>query len=90
MRFFSAAVNLINASDDLGTASGVTLVDKIHIVVLLYILLAAIVTVVSRMLVDRGWATADVARLNYRMGAMVAVSFVAINALLISGAVRGG
>jgi hypothetical protein len=87
---FSAAVNLINASDDLGTASGLTLVDKIHFLVLMYILVAAIVTVVSRLLVDRGWQPADIARLNYRVGAMVAISFVAINALLIAAAMRGG
>jgi hypothetical protein len=87
---FSAAVNLINASDDLGTASGLTLVDKIHVMVLVYIMIAAIVTVISRMLVERGWDPADVARLNYRAGAMVATSFVALNVLLIGAAMRGG
>jgi hypothetical protein len=87
---FSAAVNLVNASDDLGTASGLTLVDKIHVLVLGYILVAAIVTVISRMLVDRGWAPEAVAGLNYRVGAMVFASFVAINALLIGAAIRGG
>jgi hypothetical protein len=86
----SAAVNLVNASDDLGTVSGMTLVDKIHVTVLVSILVAAIVTVVSQMLLERGWAAADVTRLNYRAGATAAISFVAINALYIVGAVRGG
>jgi hypothetical protein len=87
---FSAAVNLINASDDLGTASGLTLVDKIHVMVLVYLLGAAIVTVVSRLLLERGWEAADIADLNYRVGAMVIISFIGLNALLIVVAMRGG
>jgi hypothetical protein len=87
---FSAAVNLINASNALGTSSGLTLVDKIHFAVLTYILIAAIVTVISRALLERGWSSADVATLNYRLGTLALLSFVAINALLISAAVRGG
>ena len=87
---FSAAVNLINASNALGTASGLTLVDKIHVLVLGYLLVAAVVSVVSRLLVDRGMAAAAVADLNLRVGAMVVLSFVALNALLIVLAVRGG
>jgi hypothetical protein len=87
---FSAAVNLINASNALGTASGLTLVDKIHFAVLIYILVAAFVTVISRALLERGWSSADAATLNYRLGAIALLSFVAINALLISAAIRGG
>ena len=51
---FATAVNLGNASNALGTASGLTLVDKIHVMVLVYILVATIVTVASRVLLDRG------------------------------------
>jgi hypothetical protein len=54
MALFSTAVNLINASNALGTASGLTLVDKIHVMVLVYLLVAAIMTVASRVLLDRG------------------------------------
>ena len=87
---FSTAVNLINASNALGTASGLTLVDKIHVMVLVYLLIAAIVTVASRLLLDRGLEAVDIAALNYRVGAVVLISFVALNALLIVLAVRGG
>lgn len=87
---FSAAVNLINASNALGTASGLTLVDKIHFVVLIYILIAAVVAVASRALLERGWSSANVATLNYRLGAIALLSFIAINALLIGAAIRGG
>ena len=88
--FFSTSVNLINASDDLGTASGLTLIDKIHFIVLIYILIAAAVTVISRLLLDRGWALAEVTRLNYRLGAVAALSFVVINASLIRNAMKIG
>ena len=60
---FSTAVNLVNASNALGTASGLTLVDKIHVMVLVYLLVAAIVTVASRVLLDRGMEAADIALL---------------------------
>lgn len=87
---FSAAVNLINASNALGTSSGLTLVDWIHIVVLLYILIAAAVTVVSRLLLDRGWSVADVTRLNYRLGAVAFISFIAVNISLVRQALSLG
>jgi hypothetical protein len=81
---FATAVNLVTASTALGSAGGLTLVDKIHIVVLLYILVAAVVTVVLRVLVERGWPEAAIARLNYRVGAISAVVFFAVNAVLIA------
>ena len=87
---FSAAVNLINASNALGTSSGLTLVDWIHIIVLLYILIAAAVTVISRLLLDRGWSVADVTRLNYRLGAVAAISFIVINISLVRQALTLG
>jgi hypothetical protein len=49
---FAAAVNLVTVSGALGSASGLTLVDKIHVLVLVYILTAAVVAVISRMLVE--------------------------------------
>jgi hypothetical protein len=87
---FATAVNLVNASNALGTASGLTLVDKIHVMVLVYLLVAAIVSVASRLLLDRGMEAAAIAALNLRVGAIVVISFVALNALLVVLAVRGG
>ena len=37
----------------------------------------------SRLLLDRGWSVADVSRLNERLGAVAALSFVAINISLV-------
>lgn len=87
---FSAAVNLINASNALGTSSGLTLVDWIHFTVLIYILIAAAVTVISRLLLDRGWSVADVAKLNYRFGAVAVISFIVINISLVRQALSLG
>ena len=49
---FAAAVNLVTASAALSNVNGLTLVDAIHIVVLLYILVAFAVTVGGRLLVS--------------------------------------
>jgi len=87
---FATAVNLVTASSVLGTASGLTLVDKIHVVVLVYILVAGVVAIVSRVLVERGWTAPAIARLNSWAGLMAAVSFVLINVLLIAAAARSG
>jgi hypothetical protein len=39
---------------------------------------------------DQGAEAADIAALNCRVGALVIIAFVALNALLIAVAVRGG
>jgi hypothetical protein len=85
---FAAAVNLITASAILGRTEELTLVDKIHVVVLIYILLAAAVVVVARVLVERGWSERAIARLNLGLGALAAISFVVINIVLVAGAIR--
>jgi hypothetical protein len=87
---FAAAVNMLTASAEIGSESGLTLVDKIHIVVLFYILVAALVAVVSRLLVERGWSTSAIARLNYRACAIAVVTFAMINAALIASAIKIG
>jgi hypothetical protein len=87
---FAAAVNLLTASSAIEGPRGLTLVDKIHITVILYILAATVVAVLSRLLVERGWTKAQLARLNSRAFVIAAVSFVAINVALIAMAARAG
>ncbi len=87
---FAAAVNLVTASAALSNVNGLTLVDAIHIVVMLYILVAFAVTVGGRLLVERGWPEARIAHLNYRAGAIAFASFLTINAALILLAARVG
>ena len=85
---FAAAVSLRSASETLSNANGLTLVDAIHIVVLLYILIAFVVIVGGRLLEERGWPAARIAHLNARTAAIAVASFLAINAVLIGLAVR--
>jgi hypothetical protein len=87
---FAAAVNLVTASAALSDTNGLTLVDAIHIVVLLYILVAFVVTVGGRLLVERGWPAARIAHLNYRAAAIAVASFLAINVALIGFAAWAG
>jgi hypothetical protein len=84
---FAAAVNLVTAGATLGNAQGLTLVDEIHIVVLLYIVAAGAVTVWLRLLVERGWPEVRIARLSHQAGAVAVISFLAINVALIAVAV---
>ncbi len=70
----------------MGTAAGLTLVGKIPAMVLI----AVVVTIISRRLVGQSWDTARVAQLNLHVGAVVASAFMTLNAVLISVAMRGG
>lgn len=87
---FAAAINMRNATSTLGSEGGMTLVDKIHILVLGYILAAGVVAVISSLLINRGREQPAVARMNYRLAAVAAATFVAANALLIGQAVSAG
>ena len=68
IELFFTAVSLINARNAWTLPGGLTLVDKIHVMVLVYLAGAAIVTVASRVLLDRRVTAADIAALNYRAG----------------------
>jgi hypothetical protein len=85
---FAAAVNLVTAGAALGNTQGLTLVDAVHIVVLGYIVAAGVVTVGLRLLVERGWPEARIARLSHRAGAVAVASFLVINVALIAFAVN--
>jgi len=61
---FAIVVSMKAATNDLGAASTVTLVDKIHFVALGYILVAAIVATAGRVLFDKGMASEKIARLS--------------------------
>ena len=87
---FATAINLASASAALGRQNGLTLIDEIHLAVVLYILIAAVIAVGSRFLLDRGWTQRGVARLNHWAFVVAALSFLALNAALILRAARIG
>ena len=51
---FAAIVNMRAAEGVLGRAEGLTLVDKIHVLTIFFIIVGSLATVVSRVLVERG------------------------------------
>jgi len=72
-----------SASTALGGEAGVTLVDKLHVVTLLTILLAATMCVVSRILFDSKAKPALVKKLNYTAFTLAVLTFVLANIILI-------
>jgi len=61
---FAIVVSMKAATNDLGSACTVTLVDKIHFVALGYILAAALVATAGRMLFENGMDSKKIARLS--------------------------
>ena len=80
---FATAINMRSASTALGGEAGVTLVDKLHVVTLLTILLAATMCVVSRILFDSKAKPALVKKLNYTAFTLAVLTFVLANIILI-------
>jgi hypothetical protein len=87
---FATAINLASAGAALGRQNGLTLIDEIHLAVVLYILIAAVIAVGSRFLLEHGWTQGAIARLNRWAFVVAAVSFLALNAVLILHAARMG
>ena len=88
---FASAINMRAASSTLGSDEGFTLVDRIHIAGLWLTAAATVVAVVSRLLLDgKRPSDAHVKRFNSICCATAAVSFVAINVVLIALAIQKG
>jgi hypothetical protein len=85
---FASAINMRNATSELGSQNGLTLVDKIHILVLIAIVITGFMVVISSLFVNRGWEQSTIVRLHFRAAAITAITFIAANALLIGLAVQ--
>lgn len=87
---FATVINLSIASTTLGVSERLTLVDQIHILSLLYILIVTAIAIYSQYLLKQG-ETAEVIRVkNFRSFLILAITFVVINAGMISLAVYEG
>lgn len=86
---FAVVVNQRAAETLLGRSESLTLVDKIHITALLYILLAIVIAVYSRLLSEQGDEKRAV-RMNYKSAYIAAASFVVVNVILITHAAIAG
>jgi hypothetical protein len=87
---FATAVNLASTSAALGHQNGLTLIDEIHLAVLLYTLLAAIVAVGGRVLREHGWSSEGITHRSRAAGLVTTLAFFALNAGLLIHAARTG
>ncbi|XGV98030.1 MAG: hypothetical protein ACAF41_03650 [Leptolyngbya sp. BL-A-14] len=86
---FAVVVNQRATETLLGRSESLTLVDKVHITALLYILLAIVIAIYSRLVSERGDEKRAV-RINHASAYIAAVSFVLVNAILITHAAIAG
>lgn len=84
---FATVVNLRSTESVIGRSDSFTLVDKIHLTIALYILIAALAALASRREHDRERPERALARDRVLMPAF-GISFVIVNALLIASAMR--
>jgi hypothetical protein len=87
---FATAVNLGTASAALGQQPGLTVLDQIHLAVVLYTLLAAAVAVSGRVLREHGWSSERVVQRSRAAGLVTTLAFFALNAGLLLHAARTG
>lgn len=79
---FAVVVNQRAAETLLGRSEGLTRVDKIHITALLYILLAIVIAIYSRLVSEHGDEKKAV-QMNHKSAYIAAISFVIVNVILI-------
>jgi hypothetical protein len=81
---FAALVNMRAPESVIGRTEGLTLVDQIHIVAIIYIFGAAITTVYSRLSSEAGQAKFSMWRDRKLFFRAFTISFIVVNALMIS------
>jgi hypothetical protein len=87
---FATVINMNSASRALGSEQRITLVDKVHIVVLFYILLGALVTVLARALLTRGFSDHRLRQVDLWAAVLATVTFIATNGFLLMQAANAG
>lgn len=86
---FATLVNMRGVDTVLGATEQVTLLDKIHVLTLGYIVTAGLVTIVLRMLSESRNEKA-LKLFNRRLGIVFSISFVVTNVILIANAINVG
>lgn len=86
---FAVVINLRASEAILGRTDGFTLVDKIHVLTMIYIFVAAITAIISQKLCE---AKKEKLALRYDMNSIYvfAISFAVINIIMIAGAAIQG
>ena len=83
---FAVVLNMRSVSTILGNEHDLTVVDRLHILVLIEIVIATLVTIAAGIARDRDKRFPR--SIDYTCCAILGLSFVAINTLLIAAAVR--
>lgn len=76
---FAIVINLKSANAELGSSSGITLIDKIHLEALAYVLLGAFVTLLGRLRIAAGTPAAS---LNRQRALIALISLLGMTALI--------
>jgi hypothetical protein len=87
---FAAVLNMRSAQDATGQVTGASLLDKLHILGLLFIAAATVMAIVSRLRVERGDDPAVVQRASVRTFMVALPAYVVLNLLLVEVAVHSG
>jgi hypothetical protein len=86
---FATVINMRVSSAELGSNEGLTLIDDIHITVLILILTATMLTIAADRKLRRGTAQ-SVRHFDVRNGVACALVFATANiALIVTAAIRG-
>ena len=80
---FATVINMNTASSALGSEDRITLVDKVHIVVLFYILLGALLTVLHRALITRGFSDHRLRQMDLWAALLATITFIGTNVFLL-------
>ncbi|SPF43368.1 conserved membrane hypothetical protein [Syntrophobacter sp. SbD1] len=80
---FATVINMSAASSALGSWDRITLVDKVHIITLFHILLGALLTVVSRALLAKGFSDHRLRQVDFCAVVLATITFIGTNGLLV-------
>lgn len=87
---FAVVVNMRSFDSVLGSAEGFTLVDRIHVLTMVYIFLATFIAVSSRLLSERGEEARALRRDRRILFPLFGISYLLLNILLIARAAWAG
>jgi len=80
---FATVINMSAASSSLGSWDRITLVDKVHIVTLFHILLGALLTVLARVLIKKGFSDHRLRQVDLWAAVLATITFIGTNAFLV-------
>jgi len=87
---FATVLSMRSVSLALGSEGRITLVDKVHMLTLFYILLGALYTVLARALIIRGISEHRVRQMDLCAALLATITFIVANGFLLIRAAHAG